>query len=492
MDKITDKQLEQKAEVFVGEYKNASDDEISKIVAGMTAIIEGNEAAYESMKNQKWFERIWYGLTLKNKATVKEMQQKREMLTKYTVQILVKMNSLMNEHSECIYDLYRALSVVRRDLDIAISEVNSLAHKLNEKINSIDNYYYLLNEIRNNKFDINSPLVSLIDIMSMIDNRTANDTKKLRQLKETMEAVGFNFSEKIDIPTFSNDILNISEDKVGRILLFCQSFSDRSRFLSYTCALMENYFYLWESDRRVIKENGEAVSTALECARLTTEASCIVGEMFNDLENAIHERTEFIEIPNIPVEPTTPANYFSTLSTRTVNVILAGMTGSGKSTLCNSIFGWNVAATGRGSAVTMQICKYSNDKDNINIFDTAGFELMSPNNDVILSEIENVARNTQNCVLWYCINSLSSKYEDYMLKKLYSLGLPTIIVLTSSVDADDDFETSIRKINSHNELCNIPVVPVLAKDYIFKGDDGTIPAYGLNDLIEKTVDVSNI
>ena len=176
MDALTSKQLDKNADEFVNSYKDASNDEISKIVAGMTAIIEGNEASYENMKNQKWFERIWYGLTLKNKATVKEMQENRDQLTKYTVKILVKMNNMMNEHGECIYDLYRALAVVRRDLDVVVDEVNELARKLNEKIISIDNYYFLVNEIRNKKFDVNSPLISLIDIMSLIDIRTSKDT----------------------------------------------------------------------------------------------------------------------------------------------------------------------------------------------------------------------------------------------------------------------------------------------------------------------------
>lgn len=221
MDVLTSKQLDKKADEFVNDYRNASDEEISKIIAGMTAIISENESAYENMKNQRWFERIWYGLTLKHKATVKEMRAKRDQLTKYTLQILVKMNSLMNEHGTCIYDLYRAIAVVRRDLDVVVDEVNELAHKLNEKIISVDNYNMLLNDIRNEKFDVNSHLISLIEIMSLIDSSTAKDTKKLIQIKETMEKSGFDFSKKIDIMSYSNEILALPEDKVGRILLFC-------------------------------------------------------------------------------------------------------------------------------------------------------------------------------------------------------------------------------------------------------------------------------
>lgn len=488
MDTFKSDLLEKKADEFIENYRNASDDEISKIVAGMTAIIEGNEASYERMKNQKWFERIWFGLTMKNKATVKDMQAKREQLTKYTVQILVKMNKLMDEHSVCVHDLYRALAVVRRDLDVVVNEMNYLAHQLNEKIISVDNYNFISNEIRNGKFDANTPLISLIDIMSMIDYRTANDTKKLRQLKETMEINGFDFSRKVDIPTYSNEILSLPEESIGRILLFCQSFSDRSRFLAYTCSLMENYFYLWDSDKRIVRENNEVVTTALMQTKLSIDSNCVVGEMFNDLQRAIPDSFELIQQAEEVYEPLTPAGYYSTKTAKLLNVIVVGVTGAGKSTLINSVFGWNVAVTGRGRSVTTRACKYSNDIDNINIYDTVGFELKSPNNNAIIAEIKSIIKEKPNCVLWYCINSLTNRYEDTLLKELHFLGIPIMIVLTNSIEEDNRIETEIIASNKNNELKDTPVVTVLAKDYV--RNNIHIPAFGLEELIDKTIEIA--
>lgn len=487
MDALTSKQLDKTADDFVSTYRNASDEKISKIVAGMTAIIEGNEASYKNMKNQRWFERIWYGLTRKNKATVQEMQAKRDQLTKYTVKILVKMNNMMNEHGECIYDLYRALAVVRRDLDVVTDEVNELAHKLNEKIISVDNYYFLLNQIRNNKFDVNSPLISLIDIMSLIDSRTAKDTKKLIQLKETMEQMGFDFSTKIDIKSYSDEILALPEDSVGRILLFCQSFSHRSRFLAYTCALMENYFYLWDSEKHIVRESGEAIQSALSCANLNADANCVVGEMFSDLKSAIHEPFDLIEVEPIPIEetPLTPANYYSTKTSKSLYVIVAGMTGSGKSTLINAIFGSNIAATGRGRAVTAKTERYSNNSDNIIIYDTVGLQSKSANNDTVISDINAIIKSNQPSVIWYCINSLSSRYEDDVLIKLHSLGVPIIIVLTNAIEEDNRLESEIIKSNNTKGLSDIPVTSVLAKDYTRK--EIVVSAFGLDELIDQTI-----
>ena len=490
MDTFTPNQLEHKAKEFVDLYRNASDEEISKMVAGMTAIIEGNEASYERMKNQKWFERIWYGITLKNKATVKEMQAKRDLLTKYTVQILVKMNVLMNEHSECIYDLYRALSVVRRDIDIVVDEVNSLARKLNEKIISVDNYYYLLNEIRNGKFNADTPLISLIDIMSLIDTRTANDTRKLVQLKETMEKMGFDFSKKVDISSFSDEILSLPEDSVGRVLLFCQSFSHRSRFLAYACSLMENYFFLWESDKRIVRESGEAVATALCCANLNATANCVVNEMFNDLKGALHDSFEFIEVSDAEVKTMTPANYFSTKTSKLLNVIMAGVVDSGKNTLINAVFGWDVMTSVRGWAGSSPQKRYSNDEDSIIIYDTDEIKLNS-NIYEIAEHVNSIAKNNKNCVLWYCINEGSGRYQSSeveFLKGLQSKGLPIIIAITECIDEENKLEDVVKEINANNGLNEVPVIPLLAKERVIRNI--VIPAYGIDNLIDKTIDVA--
>lgn len=488
MNAMTSKQFDEKTEKLVNEYKNISDDEISKIIAGMTSIIEGNESSYESMKNQKWFQRIWYELTGKNKATVKEMQERRDMLTKYTIIIIEKLIDRLNYNSNYIYDLYRAFAVIRCNFNNIVENVNLLAHKLNEKIISVDNYNFLINEIRNEKFDIDTPLISLIDIMSMIDYRTAKDSRKLIQIKETMEKVGFDFSKEIDIHNFSDEVLSIPENKVGRILLFCQSFSQQSRILNYTCILMEKFFYLWDTEKRIVKQNGEAVDFALRNANLNADDTCVINDMYNDLSNAMYDTPEIMDFTEVCAEPLTPANYFSTKTSIPLNVIVAGMTGSGKSILINSILGWNVAATGRGQAVTSKTDKYCNDVDRLVFYDTVGIQSNSLSSKKLIADIKSVVQRDQNYALWYIINSRSNRYEDDIVFKLYDLKIPMVIVLTNSIDDDNSLEYEIIRSNKCKGLSDIPVISVLAKDYISRNN--VIAAYGLEELIDKTIDIA--
>ncbi|SFC55816.1 GTPase domain-containing protein [Butyrivibrio sp. YAB3001] len=477
--------LEQRANEFVMECKNYPDEEISKIVAGMVAIIEGNEATYERMKNQKWFERIWYGLTLQNKATVKEMHAKREELTKYTVRIIVKMNMILAEHGNCIFDLYRAVAIVRRDIDLLTDQVSALAQKLNEKIISVDQYYFLINEIRNRKFSVETPLLSLINILSFIDSRASKDKAKLVQLKETMEEMGFDFSKEVTVSHYAEEILSLPKESVGRILLFCQNFANRSRFMAFTCSLMENYFYQWESERHLSKANGEALSLALNSNNLHASDTCIIGELFDDITKELPNEFDIVDISFQEISTEIPARRFTRKSTKALNIIVTGTAGAGKTTLINSIFGWNCEVTGQ---VKQSVSKYSNDEDSLCLFETAGFYFDNVVNDEIFRSIEQLKHQHDNCVVWYCINSRGNRVDTPFIERIYGIKLPIVIVLTQSIIEDNLLENEIKQMIQSRNMSKVNCVSVVAKEY---EKPAKVPVEGLEDLIDSTIGISS-
>lgn len=60
---------------------------------------------------------------------------------------------------------------------------------------------------------------------------------------------------------------------------------------------------------------------------------------------------------------------------KTLNIIVAGKTGVGKSTLINSVFREKLAETGMGKPVTDHMRKISKKGVPLSIYDTRGFEL---------------------------------------------------------------------------------------------------------------------
>ena len=188
----------------------------------------------------------------------------------------------------------------------------------------------------------------------------------------------------------------------------------------------------------------------------------------------------------------------------TANIIVAGITGTGKSTLINSIFGSELAKTGTGKPVTEHIDEYENDDVPIHIWDTVGLELDSENTrnsiqsikDTIAAKAEAEDQFDRVHAIWYCINATSNRYQGAELdfiKELHSIDVPFIIVLTQcygSKKTISEFEEQIKAINKEKHMSDISVVRVLAQDYEFEIDDQVVrkAAFGLDDLVNDTLE----
>ena len=190
----------------------------------------------------------------------------------------------------------------------------------------------------------------------------------------------------------------------------------------------------------------------------------------------------------------------------TANIIIAGMTGCGKSTLVNAVFGLEGAAkakTAKGLAVTEYISEYSSQHVPIKILDTVGLEI---NPEKTMRSIEDIKKRIRESgtsgtkddfningihAIWYCVNVGSSRYQQDELKfvkDLHSVGVPFIIVLTQCIQPEEDvdrFEEIVKDINRDNGMNDIEIVQVLAEDYAVRGI--VIPSFGLDDLVDTTV-----
>lgn len=184
----------------------------------------------------------------------------------------------------------------------------------------------------------------------------------------------------------------------------------------------------------------------------------------------------------------------------TANIMVAGITGTGKSTLLNAIFGEELAATGKGRPVTAHIDEYQSLDIPIHIWDTVGLELDSAKTKESINSIrQTIAEKADSQdqldrvhAIWYCINSGSSRYQGAELefiKNLHSIGVPFIIVLTQCIGDPDEinqFENQIRELNASMGMSDIDIVQVCAMPFKLRGF--TIDAFGLDKLVDKTME----
>ena len=182
------------------------------------------------------------------------------------------------------------------------------------------------------------------------------------------------------------------------------------------------------------------------------------------------------------------------------NIVVAGITGAGKSTLVNAVFGRDLAETGQGKAITEHMAEYYNAGSPICIWDTVGLEIDAAKTEKSIRDIKKkieekaMSHNEKDYIhaIWYCINSGSNRYQEgeiRFISELHKLKVPFIIVLTQCTDDPeviDSFEAVIRNENKKRELEDIDIIQVLAEDK--KTRLGTIEKFGLEELVNATTD----
>lgn len=180
----------------------------------------------------------------------------------------------------------------------------------------------------------------------------------------------------------------------------------------------------------------------------------------------------------------------------TLNIIVAGKTGVGKSTLINSVFREKLAETGMGKPVTDHMRNLAKKGIPLAIYDTRGFELgKGVQTEVKKEVIDTISKglatkdiNKAIHCIWYCINTASNRVEPEEIEWLKELSkdnqitqVPIIIVLTQSFSKKKAGE--MRRMLLEENLDVVQVIPVLAEDYEID-DDYIAKSYGLDVLIK--------
>ena len=178
----------------------------------------------------------------------------------------------------------------------------------------------------------------------------------------------------------------------------------------------------------------------------------------------------------------------------TANLMVVGKTGVGKSTLVNSVFRENLADTGIGTPVTQHLQRITKPGIPLVLYDTKGIELdpvvQAAVKQEILGEIDRLIRLNQKDdlihMIWFCVNSLSRRIEDYEIEWIRSFAekIPVIVVLTQAVGRD------YKELEKYVKDLNLPVKnvrSVLARDLEID-EHYTLPAFGLKELVDTTFD----
>src|SRR5215475_3695901 len=174
-----------------------------------------------------------------------------------------------------------------------------------------------------------------------------------------------------------------------------------------------------------------------------------------------------------------------------LNVLIAGRTGVGKSTLINAIFQGKLAETGQGRPVTQMRREITKKGIPLAIWDTRGLE-MAAFKDTI-SDLERLIADRARehvpqrhiHVAWLCIHEDGRRVEEaeVQLHRALSKHMPLLGVITKA-RADQGFRAEVQRLLP--ETRNVVRVRALPEEF----DEGpSLPSMGLTNLVESTAEV---
>ena len=166
-----------------------------------------------------------------------------------------------------------------------------------------------------------------------------------------------------------------------------------------------------------------------------------------------------------------------------INVLVAGNTRVGKSTLVNAIFGEDVAAVSTGLPVTQTLTLHEAPNSPLNLWDSRGFE--AGDGEAVnavehkLAEMRSASETSaQIHVPWLCISSEAKRVEPVhlvFLRRMAERRIPTIVVWTQTYESLDH---SVRALAQPAAAS----VELLAADRPSFGRQ----AFNLDKLVEET------
>lgn len=281
------------------------DAEVGSMLGQMTTLMQNiNDLQQDTddkvakLESQGWFKRMTNTLLGKNKATKQEIQKNNDKVVTYISQsvaqlyqmnminerIICSLGNRMNEVYMQVTSMYQEqlnmkaqISQIMAVQQQTLEAMGAFVSKLNEKIESVDNFHMLISEIQNGMYCDSSKLYNLCSILSQLDKRQMDDSRKMNLLRDTMERSGIITQEEFSVLQCLQEIVALPTEKIG--LIYMELCNFRQSFPANLFAdMIESYHFLSKMER-MSKKKELIIQRVIDAYELDADAAFSVADI---------------------------------------------------------------------------------------------------------------------------------------------------------------------------------------------------------------------
>ena len=273
-----------------------SQGKINMILSGMTALMNDTEDKTEKIGKQNWFQRMLKTVTGKNRATREEIKQNHDKLNAYMSQAIAELYNRNCIDSQVMISLGTQLNELYAEHLQLKQMLGAFVVKLNEKIDSVDNFHMLNTEIEQGVYSDNEKIIAICKVMSQFDNRIMEEPRKLDILRRSMEKQEIITEDEVLFTEYLMDIMNISVDEIGKIYLELSTIRN-DFFANLILGVIEDYHVLPDRQRKMMKKE-KIIGNLIQREGLDDTITLSINEVYDNFINSKIEVKEGL----IPVE----------------------------------------------------------------------------------------------------------------------------------------------------------------------------------------------
>ena len=274
---------------------------INMILSGMTALMNDTDNKVEAMESQGWFKRMVKTVSGKNKLTKDEITKNHDKLNAYMSHAIAELYNRNCIDEKVMMSLGTQLNELYADHIQLKQMLGAFVSKLNEKIDSVDNFHMLTTEINQGIYSFDTPIVSMCKIISQFDKRILDDSRKLDILRRSMVSQNIINDEEIQLRDYLMRVIEIPVDEIGQIYLELATIKDN--FIPKVfIKMIEQYHFLTDMERK-FKNKDSLIDEVISNEKLDGIIKLSISDIYDDIMNSKLEVNDaLLAINNIQVD----------------------------------------------------------------------------------------------------------------------------------------------------------------------------------------------